>query len=522
MTSLNKGVVAVAASATAASIYNIPPGHHTHGIVTRPILPQSAFGEVYTAQAIPVYQTDFIYSVARPQLHRETEQAGGVVSYSNNFVVCSANTSALGLAAISSRRPLVYRPGQGAEIRFTALFDTPSTGSVQSAGLSNGETGLLVGYRFSETFSIWRQYGGAREVRTLTVSSGSTGAEVATITLEGVPVSVTLSNVGAGGTTRNAWEIAAADYGSVNDVGYDAFAEGSTVVFVRRQANTVSGSFAVSAATMTGSFTATVSGVAASNEVVLQPNFSVDPLDGTGPSGMVLDPTKGNVFAITYQYLGFGEIIFWVETDEDGQFIPFHEIHYANSNVIPSLSNPSITFSMSSYNFAGGASNSKTVKGASAAMFTQGTRTPPIPAFSALASKSGVAAARTPILSIKPDQVFGGRLMLSEAIMRAASMGVTSTKPVRVELVVNGTLNNTANFIPVGSESCMLADTSATSITGGNTKLAFTLGKDGNTLINLTAFGDIFLTRFDTISFVATPAAANTDIDASLSWFEEL
>lgn len=495
------------------------PGHDDYGVVTRPVMPTTAFGELNTGETIPVYQTDFVYPNAHEQLHLVTEQAGGAVTFANNLAVCTSGDTALGLAALSSKRVLKYRPGQGCIARFTALFSTPTQASVQAAGLSNGEVGLLVGYRFSTGFQCWRQTGGKREVRTLTITTGSSTAENVTVTLEGVAVSVAVTNTGS--TTATAWEVAQGVYSTVADVGYDAFAEGATVVFIRKQTGPATGTFSIAGTSVVGTFAQTIAGVAPTATVVNQADFNVDPLDGTGPSGLTLDPTKGNVFQITYQYLGFGEIIFWIENTDDGVFVPFHEIRYTNENTEVSLSNPAITFSVAAYNFSG-AGNNVTVKSASAMLGTQGQRNFPKVAYSSSVARSALAAARTPVLSIRLKQVYQGRLTLTEAILRALSTAVTTTKPVRAELVFNGALNNTANFALVGGDSFVMVDTSATSITGGITLFGFVLSKDGSNIVNLGGLSEITLGRFDTVSVVLTPQAGNTDADVSLAWFEDI
>lgn len=479
----------------------------------------SAFGEKSVHENQPIWQSSFVYPQDHEQIHRITEQASGGVTYANQMVTCSSGNTAKGLAAVSSLRPLRYQPGQGSMARFTALFGTPSAGGVQSAGVSNGETGLLVGYFFNTEFSVWRQYGGEREVQTLTVTTGSSHAENITITLESVGVSVAVTNTGS--VTDTAWEIAQGDYSGVSDVGYDAFAEGDTVVFVRRQAAVVSGTFSLSGATSAvGTFAQTVAGVATTTSQTLQSNFNVDTIDGNGPSGFNLDTTKGNVFQIDYQYLGFGKIRYFVETEE-GKLILFHNEQYANSNTQPSLSNPSITWSASAYNFSGGAGNAQSVSVASASLYRQGSQSAFSVHYSASTERTSLAASRAPILSIKPCQTYAGRLFLGEAVVRALSVATTTTKPVLFELVIDGTLGNDADFQSLGGDSVMLVDESATTISGGSTELTFTIGKDGSALVPLTELiGELAMTRFSTVSLVATPGAANTDIDAGLNWDE--
>ncbi len=52
---------------------------------------------------------------------------------------------------------------------------------------------------------------------------------------------------------------------------------------------------------------------------------------------MYLSPTKGNVYKMQYQYLGFGQLRFFIEDQQTGGFILVHTIDYANRNTVPSF-----------------------------------------------------------------------------------------------------------------------------------------------------------------------------------------
>ncbi len=74
------------------------------------------------------------------------------------------------------------------------------------------------------------------------------------------------------------------------------------------------------------------------NVYIPQSNFNVDPLNGTGPSGITLNPQKMNIFRIEYSWLGVSPIKFSI-MNNTGQFKPFHIIQAPNSmaNTITSL-----------------------------------------------------------------------------------------------------------------------------------------------------------------------------------------
>jgi hypothetical protein len=64
------------------------------------------------------------------------------------------------------------------------------------------------------------------------------------------------------------------------------------------------------------------------NTPILQANWNVDKLDGTGPSGLTLDITKAQILFIDMEWLGVGTVR--VGFVIDGQFVPCHYFQHAN------------------------------------------------------------------------------------------------------------------------------------------------------------------------------------------------
>jgi len=76
-----------------------------------------------------------------------------------------------------------------------------------------------------------------------------------------------------------------------------------------------------------------------SDTFVAQSSFNVDPLDGTGPSGFTYDPTKLNIFRISYGWLGAATITYRILTN-DGDWATFHLIEQPGAAVGPSILDP--------------------------------------------------------------------------------------------------------------------------------------------------------------------------------------
>jgi hypothetical protein len=84
------------------------------------------------------------------------------------------------------------------------------------------------------------------------------------------------------------------------------------VFFLSARAGPYGGSYSAVGAGVgsLGSFSQVSEGVAPASDVYLQSAWNYDKMDGTGPSGMVLNPQRGNVFQIGFQYLGHQMFIF--------------------------------------------------------------------------------------------------------------------------------------------------------------------------------------------------------------------
>lgn len=66
--------------------------------------------------------------------------------------------------------------------------------------------------------------------------------------------------------------------------------------------------------------------------VINQPDFNIDRLDGTGPSGFVFDPTKMQMIGMQWSWYAVGFIDFMLR-GSDGNFIFFHRIRNSNINI---------------------------------------------------------------------------------------------------------------------------------------------------------------------------------------------
>jgi hypothetical protein len=436
-----------------------------------------------------------------------------------NEFKCSTATSVGGYGLIRSKRATAYRPGQGMLMRWTARFSAPVNLGVQRAGGINAENELSFGYN-NTTFGIFKRAGGALEIQTLTVTAGASGGETATITLAGVAYTVSLTS---GSAAHNAFEIATdSDFAAGAGNAWIAQQNGDTVTFIAQSTGDKTGTMSFSSATATGTLAETRAGGDPTDEFIEQADWNVDQMDGTGPSGMTLDPSKGNVYEVKLQYLGYGAISFYIEHDITGDFVPVHFIQYANNNTSPSVSNPS--FKIGWFAASLGSTTDIAIYGASGFIGIEGEQQPRRLPDAQVADKSGVGTSFTNILTIRNRKTFKGLVNLSEILPTNVEVAVDGTKISEYEVILNAVLGGEPNWQYEDEDHSIVEyDTAGTTATEGPASqlvLAGVLGKSSTTSSILLDY-DLHLVPGDTLTIAVKTTSGTTDAAAAMTWLED-
>lgn len=442
--------------------------------------PRLPFGSIHTESITPIFQADAVYGVNSGQVIASSSGSGAATASDSSFVV-STGTTIYSQGVIQSRKRLRYRAGQGVIGRFTAVYSTPVALNYQLAGVGHAEDGVYFGYREiaggTPAFGILYTNRGVREVRTLTISTASSTAENVTVTLNGTPFSIAVT--ASGNIQRTVWELSIGTYS-----GWNAYPVGATVVFVRAAAGTASaGAYTVGGTTIVGSFAQTKAGAAETQTWIPQSSWNGDKLDGTGASGATLDPTKGNVFEINIQYLGYGSIDFRIEAspaNNNPDFVSVHTLRLPNTMTATSFGNPSFPFTMAVY--SAGSTSDVSVKCGSYAGFIEGPKVLHGNRLSYFNSSTGVgAAAYTPLFTVMNMRYYGGRTNQSVINILSVSGALKHTSPCVFYLFRNAALTGNPNFSAYSSLSSSLVDTSATACTISSNEQLIWTGHLGDT-----------------------------------------
>jgi len=366
---------------------------------------RTAFGELRVAELTPKVQLNFPYNI-NLRLVKDLSGGGGTLTQVSGLAVCSSSASTNASGVLQSRRFLKYDPGEGALVRFTALFTPGVVGSSQEIGIGDGLDGYFFGYD-GTSFGIMRRRDGVDNW-----------------------------------TPQSSWNI------------------------------------------------------------------------DTMPD---IDVTLGNVYQINYQWLGFGQILFAIEDPVNGSFRPVHAIKYTNTELVPSILNPSLPM----YIFAGNTTNNTdvVVKTSSMGAFVEGNEVG-----LGFLNASGVAKSQgttvLPVISFRNNLTFQGQRNRTVVQILRAFVSNEGNQGVEFEVFLNPTLTD-ASFNDVDSSTSVISiDISATTFTGGFEIINSLVGSNSSDTFSIEDLnveldpGDIILIAAHRLS------GSSADIDAGLVWRE--
>ena len=488
--------------------------------------PSSTFGDLKTVTIQPQGQGDFVYGI-QSDIFTTSSFAGGSTTTNNGLCELASGTNVAGSATVQLRRGLKYRPGQGSLLKITALYDTPDAGNAQFVGAGTAECGYFLGY-FGTSFGILHAEDGDREIRKLEITAGA-GTEDVTITLDGNAIVVPVT--GASDVTQTAYQIGLADYSQLGPGGWLVDVVSSSVYFVSARAGAAfDGSYSISSGgSIVGSFSQVQDSTAQTTTFITASSFNIDRLDGKGPSGMTLDLTKGNVYEIQYQYLGFGNASFSVEDSETGVFAPFHMIKNANARTTPVLKNPNTSVLATSANIGG--TTSKTLKTVSMAGFVEGQVQNLDPKFgNAFAFPTVNSTTYKPVALLKVNRVYRDQSCYGEIdlleIGASNESAAASPKTLVVGLFKKAEISGDVNFQYVDENNSIVSYTQLSPSTNAISNLAdiepfytFIVGAGQGMQKNIRELKFAFGLGQDVL--IAVKTTGNVAGQVLVNWFEQ-
>lgn len=496
--------------------------------------PLNPFGSIHSENLLPLIQSDAVHGLSSYEVTSTTGLgveltaptpgvSSGVASAANNLFKCETGTTIYSFAAIQSVARARYRPGQGIVARFTALWSAPVASSIVVAGVGSSESGFFFGYS-GTSFGILHSTGNTREIQTLTITNAATTGGTIIMRLNGLDYTVTIPTSTT--TTRTAYDISKQTY-----PGWSTEQVGSTVIFLADSVGNKAGTFSLTRGTalvVAGTFAETLAGASTADTFIPQASWNMDTMDGTGPSGVTLDPTKGNVFQIGIQYLGFGAIVFQVEaglSPNNPSWVTVHVIEAQNSRTSVTQTQPTFPFTMAAY--SGGSTTNVSVSVGSFAVFLEGQKKligPRMTYTREAASYVGsTAATYYPLLTIRNQYIYTGRANQSLINLLSIAAAHTDNTIATLYLIKNATLVGPVNFTTWSTNSCTCVDQGATTCTfSSNEQIIFTLPIGSASSDNLIFTDELILQPGETITLAARTVSGTTPyLVASLNTRED-
>lgn len=254
-----------------------------------------------------------------------------------------------------------------------------------------------------------------------------------------------------------------------------------------------------------------------------QSAWNIDKMDGSSnisnPTGQLLDTTKGNVYEIKFQYLGFGSIIYSVEDSVTGLIVPVHNEQYANNNTVPSVFNPTLPIRAFTENTTN--STDVSVKCGSFSGFVEGKRELVGPINSTFNSKNPQTSEQT--ITIRNKTEFRGIPNQVRAYIQifsfSSQVSGQSGDPVSIEVIKNATFGSGLTYANISIDSVIEVSTTNSTISGGKPILNTSLAPTDS---NIVVAPDKFIYEIDpgdTISIKAS--GTNPGFSAGFTWVED-
>jgi hypothetical protein len=261
--------------------------------------------------------------------------------------------------------------------------------------------------------------------------------------------------------------------------------------------------------------------------VVNQSAWSVDKMDGTGPSGVILDITKAQILFMDIEWLGEGTVRLGFVID--GNFILCHRFNHANLITSTYITTASLPLRYEITN-EGATAISSTLKQVCSTVISEGGYElkgaqqaigTPITAPRNLA----VAGTYYPVISIKLGASYLDAVVIPSALsIMGVATGIYNWKVIATGITTGGA------WVPAGVNSSVEYNITGTSFAGGRTLASGFLTSSTQSSVALDILKDaLFAFQLERNSFTSTSyeltlvvaASTNTElIYASMDWEE--
>jgi hypothetical protein len=237
----------------------------------------------------------------------------------------------------------------------------------------------------------------------------------------------------------------------------------------------------------------------------------------------VFDPTKGNVYRISFGYLGFAAINFEVMTPS-GSWASIHKIEYPNSNTVTHIMNTNLQPRGSAANTGNNTDISLKVGSFSAGIVDGGGFDPASRRFTFDQTNQSITAGSLMVITFRSKSTFASLTNYIQSVLTLLSFNTDLSKSSLWELEKNATITGTPTWNDVDTNDSTIEYSTNAVVTRGSGRLDFSipLGKVDRELITNLEEQEIELLPQDTMTlFIITPTGTTGTYDLSFRWKEK-
>jgi len=263
-------------------------------------------------------------------------------------------------------------------------------------------------------------------------------------------------------------------------------------------------------------------------------SWNFDTLSNGSKSGKTIDPTRLNVYQIKFQYLGGGNVFFYVLNDFDGRWILVHEVRNAGILTAPVFRNPSMPLGFEARNTTN--TTALAIRTASIAQFLEGNRYFLGPSGSIDSSNTSVAiTTQSSVIALRNASSYNGIPNYATTHIRQVSISANDTGTtkgcVNLRIIKNPT-TTFGGFTPfsgtgtngvtiTNGQSSVSSNNTPLTITGGSVIYTSTVNIGGSSTIDVSHL-EIVIYPGEYICFCAYSTTAGPTVGISVTWAEDI
>lgn len=265
---------------------------------------------------------------------------------------------------------------------------------------------------------------------------------------------------------------------------------------------------------------------------VEQASWNLDPMDGTGPSGITLDWTKAQILVVDFEWLGVGRVR--VGFNVDGDTVYVHEFLHANLITGVYMSTPNLPLRFRVENDGTGAAS--TLEAICCSVQSEGGAEPQGITRSASSNGTHVdAATENTVYALLGIRLGAGYLGATVEILRASVQLQTASHKAEWLLLWNPTVDGSFSYVAETSSVVEIARGAAANTVTGGVLIAGGYVESGGPatggsgsareeLSNALRLGASIAGVADRVVLAIRPIAGSTSVDAEgmLTWREQV